>query len=176
MIAIEQLVASALGELPADADAEVEVHVLSCGRCASLYAAFLRLGPAIADLVRGAGTVMPVTRALVERLDAEGLISRRYELRAGAVVPCAVGPTDIYSLTTYHVELAGVTRVDLIRGGQRVPDVPFDADAGRVYMLTRSDALRALPSMRLALRLVAVDAAGERTLGEYALDHTAGGG
>jgi hypothetical protein len=115
---------------------------------------------------------MPVTRALVEQLDAEGLITRRYALEPDAPVPCSIGPEDIYSLTTYAVDLAGASRVDLIRQGQRLPDIPFDAGAGRVYMLTRAEALRRMPSTRLHLRLLAVDEAGERTLGNYVLDHT----
>jgi hypothetical protein len=173
MIALDRLISCARGELSGDAEQEVEEHVLSCSRCALRYASFLRLGPAIAELVRGGGVTMPVTRALAERLDAEGLISRRYELEPGTAVPCTVGPDDVYSLTTYHVDLAGVSRVDLVRFGQRVPDIPFDADAGRVYMLTRAEVLRTLPTMRVPLQLVAVEAEGERTLGDYVLDHTA---
>jgi hypothetical protein len=51
--------------------------------------------------------------------------------------------------------------------------VPFDAAGGHVYMLTRSEAVRALPSMRVHLRLLAVGDSGERTLGDYVLEHTA---
>ena len=173
MIAVERLIASALDELSADAQAEVEEHVLSCGHCAALYAWFLRLGPAVDELVRSGTVGMPVTRSLAQRLDADGLITRRYVLEPGKPVPCTVGPEDVYSLTTYHVDLAGVSRVDLIRAGQRIPDVPFDVEAGRVYMLSGADALRSLPSMRLQLQLVSVDESGDRTLGDYVLDHTA---
>jgi hypothetical protein len=175
MIAIDRLVASAIGELTGDADAEVEEHVLSCGACAARYAFFVRLGPAIAELVRGGAVTMPISRALAEQLDARGLITRRYVLEPDKPVPCTIGPDDIYSLTTYSVDLQGVSRVDLIRGDQRLPDVPFDAAAGRVYMLTSAQVLRQVPSMRLHLRLLAVDEAGERTLGTYLLDHTAPG-
>lgn len=175
MIALDHLIASALGELSGDAEMEVEEHVLSCSSCAHCYASLLRLGPAIAHLIRSGSALMPVTRALADRLDAEGLISRRYELEPSRAVPCTVGPADIYSLTTYHVDLTGASRVDLIRPGQRLSDVPFDAEAGRVYMLLRADVLRALPTMTVALRLVAVDEGGDRILGEYALDHTAPG-
>jgi hypothetical protein len=149
------------------------MHVLSCGRCAAIYVSFVRLGPAIATIIRSGHAGMPVTRSLAERLDAEGLISRRYTLEAGRPVPCSIGPDDIYSLTTYHVDLSGVSRVDLIRAGQRIADIPFDGASNRVYMLTRADVLRALPTMAFKLVLLAVDERGERTLGEYILDHTA---
>jgi anti-sigma factor RsiW len=173
MIATDRLVALALGELSGDAELEVETHVLSCGSCARRYASLLRMGPAIAELVRDGSAMMPVTCALAERLDAEGLISRRYELEPGKPVPCTVGPDDVYSLTTYHVDLAGVSRVDLIRFGQRLSDIPFDAGAGRVYVLTAASVLRKLPTQRVPLQLVAVEAGGERVLGDYVLDHTA---
>jgi hypothetical protein len=173
MIAVDRLLSSALGELDPRADLEVEEHVLSCGSCATKYAAFVRLGPAIAQLVRSGSAMMPVTRTLAERLGAEGLISRRYVLEPGKIVPCAVGADDVYTLTTYHADLTGVSRVDLVRTGGRLEDVPFDASEGRFYMVVNCDFLRTLPSMKLPLRLVAVDAGGERTIGEYTLDHTA---
>jgi hypothetical protein len=172
MIPVDRLVASAFGELSGDADLAVEEHVLSCSRCAARYESLLRLGPAIADLVRQGGVTMPASPALVERLEAERLITRRYTLESGKPVPCSVGPDDIYALSTYSVDPLGVSRIDLIRGGERVPDVPFDA-AGRVYLVTSADALRKLPTMRLQLRLLAVDDAGERILGDYVLEHTA---
>jgi hypothetical protein len=172
VIPFDRLAACALGEIPEADDLAVEEHVLSCGRCAAVLASLLRLGPAVGALVRSGGAMMPVTRALAERLDAEGLISRRYFLEPGRPVPCTVGADDVYSLTTYQVDLAGVSRVDLIRAGQRLADIPFDGGAGRVYMLSRADQLRALPTTTLPLRLLAVDAASERILGDYVLEHT----
>jgi hypothetical protein len=170
MIEHDRLLASALGEIDDD---EVEEHVLACGACAALYASFVRLGSAIAVLVRSGGAMMPVTRALKERLEAERLVTRRYELQPGKIVPCTVTADDIYSLSTYHAPLDGVLRLDLVRGEQRLVDIPFDAPLGRVYMLMRADMLRRLPSLRMPLRLVAVAPEGERTIGEYALQHTA---
>jgi hypothetical protein len=169
VIAIERLIACALGEGDADA---VEEHVLSCSRCAAIFEALVRLGPAVAELVRGGHAQVPGTRALVERLDAAGLITRRYALAPGTPVPCSVGANDIYTLTVYQADFTGVSRVDLVRVGERIPDIPFDAATGRVYILSPCERLRALPSMRLQLQLLAIEGDRERVLGDYILDHT----
>lgn len=174
MIAQGQLIACALGELDADADAAVETHVLTCGACAAQLATFVRLGPAIAALIRSDGIAMVATDAMVAMLDREQLISKRYLLAPGSTVPCSVGPDDIYSLSTLEAELAGATRVDLIRGGHRLVDVPFDPTARHVHVVTRGGLLRALPTAPLVFRLIAVDGDGhEREIAAYTLDHTA---
>jgi hypothetical protein len=171
MIPLERLIASALGELAADDDAEIEGHVLSCSSCAAAYAGLLRLGPALAALVRGGHCYMAVTPLLVERLERERLVTRRYRLAPGEVVPCTVGADDLYSLTTLEADLSDFERVDLLRGDARVPDVPFEPTCVRT--LSPADALRRLPTMRLPLRLVAVTADGDRPIAEYTLSHTA---
>jgi hypothetical protein len=174
VIAVDRLIACALGDLTGDAADEVEEHVLSCGTCAATYASFVRLGPAIRALVGDGGAMLPATPALLEAAEAAGLVTRRYTLTPGAVVKCTVDATDIYSLTTYEgLDLGGVSRLDVIRAGTRLTDVPFDARAGRLYMLTRAESLRALPSRKLPIQVVAVDGDGERTIAEITLDHTA---
>jgi hypothetical protein len=78
--------------------------------------------------------------------------------------------------------LAGVKRVDALRrlevGGQvlesRLEDVPFDPAAGEVLHLPSPAWVRRLPANTLRVQLVAVDEAGERTLGEYTFAHTPG--
>jgi hypothetical protein len=174
VIAVDRLIACALGELADDDADEVEEHILSCGACATRYASFVRLGPAIRALVRDGDATVPATRALVDAADAAGLVTRRYVLTPGAVVRCTVDATDIYSLTTYEgLDLAGVSQLDFVRAGTRIADVPFDAREGRLYMLTRAEMLRALPTVKLPIRLVAVEGSGERTIAEVTLDHTA---
>ncbi len=175
MIALDRLIACALGDLSGDDELAVEEHVLSCDACARRYASFVRIGPAIAALLRSGSASTFLTRDLVARFEAEGLVTRRYELEPGRRVPCTVDGSDIYALATFHADLRGVERVDLERMGQRVTDVPFDPTTGRVYMITSCDFIRSLPTMEFPLRLIAVDAHGDRTLGDYLLDHTAPG-
>jgi hypothetical protein len=169
----ERLLASALGELTGDAEATVEEHVLACGPCAERYAAFVRMGPAVADLIRTARVALPITKTLLDRFEAAGLVTRRYVLAPGSTVPCTVGAEDIYSVVRFEADFRGASQVDLIRGNVRQVDVPFDPDAGVVYTATPASALRTLPTMKLQFRLVAIDAHGERALADYTLDHTA---
>jgi hypothetical protein len=172
MIAIECLLAGALGELDGDVEREVDEHILSCGSCAATYTSLVRLGPEIAALVRAGNASMPITRTLADRLEREGLVTRRYLLTPGAIVPCTVGAEDIYSLTTLEADLSKAQRVDLIRGEQRISNVPFDG--GAVRLLTSAEVIRSVPTMKLPFRLVAVDAGGhDRLIAEYTLDHTA---
>ncbi len=166
MIDIDRLIACALGE----DDAAVEEHVLACSACAARFAAFVRLGPAIAELVRAGAGGCVATRSLVDKLEAERLISRRYALAPGSVVACTVGADDIYSLCVFAVP-ATAPRVDLVRVSGRLADIPVDA--GHVYLVTPSALIRTLPSMKLPFQLIVVEPGGERTLAEYTLDHTA---
>lgn len=168
------LAGSALGELDDAEEARVEEHVVSCDACAARYATFVRLGPAIAALVPAHRPSFVATPAVVARLEAEGLISRRYVIAPGSRVPCTVRPEDIYALTRLDADLSGISRLDLRRGPERYEDVPFDPKAGAVYLLTRSASLLPLPSAPVEITLLAIDRDGsERTLGDYTLDHTA---
>ncbi len=172
MIAIEMLAGLAIGDLDEARHDEVEEHVLMCSACAERYAALVRIGGEVASLVRAGGTTIAITPALLGRLEAEQLVSRRYVLTPGAVVPCSVGIADVYSLTTLEADLAGIERVDVIRGGQRLTDVPFGRE--RVMLLTPSAVIRTLPTMKIPFALVAVARDGsEQRLAEFTLDHTA---
>ena len=56
---------------------------------------------------------------------------------------------------------------------ERVVDVPFDPAAGELLFIPAAAELKALPSHVLQVRLVAVEEAGERPLGEYTFRHSA---
>ncbi len=169
MIALDRLVACALGE----DDDEVEAHVLACDECAARFAELASLPAALRERVRAGGALMVVSPLLLDHLEAAGLVSRRYVLAPGGTVPCTVSASDVYSLVTLEAELAGASRVDLVRTGGRFTDIPFDSRAGRVYLVTPSAYVRTLPTAPIPFRLVAVERDGDRTLGEYTLDHTA---
>lgn len=170
MIDAEQLIACALGELAGEAEATVEEHVLSCDECADRYATFVRLARELPELIRGGHLAMPITPALYARMQGAGLVSRYYVLAPGSTVPCGVSAADIYSVIRLECDLRDVARVDLVRGGERIPDVVFDDHA--VLLATPSELVRRIPTMKLPFQLVSVDEHGERTLASYTLDHT----
>jgi hypothetical protein len=73
--------------------------------------------------------------------------------------------------------LTGVERLDVVRldeGGNiqtRHLDVPFDAVAGEVLLCPAAASIRLRSSFRETMRLIGIDAAGERVLGDYVFDH-----
>jgi anti-sigma factor RsiW len=140
MIALDRLIAYAAGDLSGDDELTVEEHVLSCGACAAVVERLVRLGSAIRELVR-AGALdgrLIGTPALVAKLDAEGLIHRRYHAAPGQSVACSVGADDVFAVLTLEVPLAGVSRVDFVHNNNRFADVPFDAANGRLYIIAPS--------------------------------------
>ena len=74
----------------------------------------------------------------------------------------------------YRVPAGGRAEVGGEASEQRVEDVPFDPAAGEVLFLPSAAALRKRPVHTVRVRLVAVDEAGERALGEYTFAHTPG--
>jgi len=179
VIELDQLIGHALGELDEPAAAVVDEHVLACGRCAAVLERLLAIGDGVRALVQAGQVACPASAALVEELAAAGLISRRYRLAPDQPVACTVSADDIYAATTLEgpAEVRGVQQLDVVlttpAGATRMRDAPFDPRSGLVMFLTRSDVLRKLPSCRIRVELVAVDASGERELAAYFLDHTA---
>jgi hypothetical protein len=177
MIAFDRLVMLALGELSEPEASEVDEHVLSCGPCAAILEQLMLLQPAVRELVRAGRIAFPVTASLAQALRDAGLVSRSYRLAPERPVPCSVAAADIYALTTLDVDLLGVERVDLVMtlplGSLRLEDVPFDRTGGAIRFVTASEQLRRLPTTRVTVEAFATDAAGERSLGRYHLDHTA---
>ena len=52
-------------------------------------------------------------------------------------------------------------------------DIPFDAASGEVVVTPKIARIRAMPSYRYRIRLIAVDADRERVIGDYSFNHTA---
>jgi hypothetical protein len=173
VIAIEELLRLVLDELDESERDRVDEHLLGCSDCAATAEQLAVVGEEITALVRTASVSVVVTARARAELERAGLITRTYALRPGDIVPCTVDALDRYVLTELSAELAGVRRVDLVVGDRRLEDIPFDTEKGSVEYVSPGEVLRALPSMTLPLRLVAVDGASERDLGSYTLEHTA---
>jgi hypothetical protein len=175
MIAFERLSMLALGELPDDEAVAVEEHVLGCAGCAAVLERLLDLGEGIAEVTRLGGAFLLVGRGVVDRLEAEGMITRRYAIVSGGAVACTVDARDLYVSMRLELETRGLSRLDLLYESpiarHRFEDVPFDP--GEVVFSMPATFLRTLPTQREELRLVAVEGDGERTAAAYELHHTA---
>lgn len=181
-IAYETLVAYWLGELPPAGEEEVEVHYFACAACARRLEGLAAYAGAIRAAVRDGAVRAVTTPAFVAQLKRDGLRVREYATALGEHVACTLRAEEDAVVGRVRAPLEGVTRLDVLQrlevGGAveewRAEDVPFDADAGEVVILPSAAKLRVLPANTVRVRLVAVDAAGERLLGEVTFAHTPG--
>ena len=181
-IDFEKLVAWWLGELPAAEGEKVEEHFFACGPCAARLEWLAALSDGVRATVRAGRVGLFVSKRFVEALVRAGLRLREYNLEPGTAVNCTIRTEDDAVLSHMRAPLAGAKRVDVLRrvtvGGageaeERVEDVPFDPAAGELLFIPAAAELKALPSHVLQVRLVAVEEAGERPLGEYTFRHSA---
>ena len=85
-------------------------------------------------------------------------------------------------ISRIRAPLTGVTRVDMVtgidvggvaKGDVRAEDVPFDAASGEVIFIPPPAALKKMPAHTIRVKLLAVEGAGERVIGDYTFAHTA---
>ena len=165
-----------LGELDEAAEARIDEHALGCALCSQRLAEIVALADGIRASFRHGAMRVFVTNAFVRSVAAQGLRVREYRVPHNGSVNCSVAPEDEMLVSRLEAPLAGVHRVDAISylddGATEVfRDVPFDAASGEVVVAPKLAAIRAMPSHRQRVRLVAVDEAGERVIGDYTFNH-----
>jgi anti-sigma factor RsiW len=175
------LVAYWLGELSAAAEAPIEEHLFGCASCTRRLDELAALASGTRAAVRRGAVPAVITQPLLEHMKGQGMRIREYRLAPGERVACTIRADDDAVVSRLHVPLAGVTRVDALQSLDlgdgsvqrwRLEDVPFVPDADEVLALPSATALRALPAHTFRVRLVAVEASGDRYLGEYTFAHT----
>ena len=174
------LVSYWLGELDEAREAEIEQHYLGCDECSGRLAEVEALAAGVRRAFASGRAHAVVTAPFVERLQSLGLRLREYHVPRNGSVNCSVAPEDDVLLSHLQAPLQDVTRLDAIvvtpaeaGGGQfRFEDIPFDPAAGEVVLVPGIERVRALPECREVVRLVAVEAAGDRVIGEYTFNHT----
>jgi hypothetical protein len=176
-IELSALVEYWLGELGEAGEARIDEHLLGCVACSERLAELVALSGDIRAAFRQ-GTVRAfVTDAFVRHLAEHGVRLREYRVPRNGSVNCTVAPEDELLVARLEVPLAGVTRLDAVsyRSTDRPEvfrDIPFDAASGEVVLTPKIARLRAMPSHQHRVRLVAVDASGERVIGDYTFNHT----
>ena len=176
-IPFDTLVEYWLGETDAAATDAIDEHLLGCDICGAQLDEVVSLGHAVREAFDAGLIGAFVTAAFVRRL-AERSRVREYRVPHNGSVDCGIAPGDDFVVSRLQVPLAGVQRLDaVVRSSlsddeQRLHDIPFDTDSGEVLFVPKPGPLRQLPAHRRHVRVLAVDADGERAIGEYTLNHS----
>lgn len=161
------------GELPPDEAAAFEEHWFACDECTRQLQELAALGAAVCTAFRSGAVRAVISGKLHAAMKREGLRVREYHLTPGASVHCTIQQTDDFVVSRLEAPLADVNRVDLVSSAGRIADVPFDAAAGEVLIIPIPPAaLKQRGAFTDLVRLLAVDDAGERLLGEYTFFHS----
>lgn len=178
---LAQLAAYWLGELDDAAQAQAEAHLFGCAQCAQRLHFLAETGAGVRALVRQGALAVAVTPAFLDELRAQGLRVREYRVVPGGGVNCTIAPQDDFVVSRLQASLERVARLDVelhVEGEphERRNDIPFDPRSGEVLLLPSAARLRAIkvPTVH-RLRLLAVEAGGERLIGEYQFNHTPAG-
>ena len=171
----ERAVAYLAGELPADDEADLELHLLGCAACTETVA---RAG-AVVEALRA--LVPPVvSRATLARLQARGVRVREQGFAPGARGQVVFTPdVDLLIHRLEGLALADARRVDVtvVHDGSgrvlvEVADVPFDPAAGQVLIACHRHYASMPPD--IAFEVTAHTPDGTTRAGRVTVDHVFG--
>src|SRR5688572_6278640 len=129
----------------------VEEHLFACGDCSTRLHRLAALGPGLATLVRQGRISGIVSRALLNRMQRDGIHVRMYSLAPGETVPCAVFPGDDLVVAALRADFSGVDAVTLSVTGSgdwasgEIDDVPVSGPDGEVLWATPAAVVRQMP-------------------------------
>lgn len=179
-LTLGMLLAYWFGELDGEAEQQAEEHFLACDYCSGNLEALVAFGQGIRSVFETGMVSAILSPAFVERMKERGMQLREYPVSPGGKANCTITTQDDAVIARLKAPLGGLTRVDVLRLDRegnvrlRYSDVPFDPAAGEVLVCPSAGVLRAAPAFRDTMRLLAIDADGERVLGDYIFDHTPG--
>lgn len=175
-IADERLADYWAHDLPDVDVSEVEAHLFSCAGCSARLEAVASVAGGVAALARQGRISGIISRALLNRLQRDGVRIRQYTLHPGETVPCAAFPDDDVIVTAMNADLTGRRTVSLMVTGQggmplgALEDVPVSESSGGLLWVNPGALVRSMPSQQLRLTLRSGD--GTEVIAEYVLDHS----
>jgi len=155
----------------------VETHLFGCGECSARLEGLAALGAGLRTLARQGRFSGIVSRALLNRLQRDGVRVRVFAILPGETVPCAVFPGDVLMVVTLRADFTGVDAVTLSVTGPggvsmgQYDHVPVSGPADEVLWVNPATVVREMPSMRIDLALASAADTGVE-LGRYALEHS----
>jgi hypothetical protein len=177
-IPLEALVDYWLDDRPPEEPSGIEEHLFGCEQCSGTLESLAALGDAVRRLGHEGRLRGGLGPSLLDRLERDGRVIRRYRAAAGGHIHCTAGADDDLVVLELAADLVGVERVDLLHLAadgtllQRVPQLPV-IGGREVVWASPGDVIRSLPTAVMLVQLMAVEPQGERLLGEYTLHHTA---
>jgi len=169
---LETIAAYALDELGEEAQAAFEEHYFGCDTCLAQAERMQRL---VQELEATLPSVLTTARR--RRLETTLPRPRAVDVQPGGRATLRLGKDAPVAFWVMHAPLSGAERVDFeARDDQgttlfTLKDVPFDRERGEVVLACQVH-FRMLPGIeKMRASLVATDATGSRTVGEYRLDH-----
>jgi hypothetical protein len=174
-IADERLIDYWAGDVPDPDGTTIEEHLFACADCSARLEAVASVAGGVATLARQGRISGIISRAMLNKLQRDGVRVRQFILDPGETVPCAAYPGDDVVVTSLNANLAGVQSVSLRVTGPggtlfgAIDDIPVPAAATGVLWVTPGAFVRSMPSTQLRLTLRSAD---DALLGEYVLEHT----
>ena len=177
----ERLAAYWLGELPVAEAEEAEDHFFACEACSRRLEWFAELSSGVRKAVRIGALGLVVTQPFVDAMKRAGMRLRDYRTDPGMTTRCTIRADEDAVVSRIRAPLTGLARVDMVtgievrgvaQGDVRAEDVPFDAASGEVVFIPPPAALKKMPAHTIRVKLLAVEGAGERVIGDYTFAHT----
>lgn len=169
-----------LGDTDGAATDAIDEHLMHCDACGTAFDEVVSLSRGVSGAFAHGAVASMLTAAFVDRLRGAGLRVREYRVPQNGSVTCSVAPDDDLLVSRLAAPLHGVTRLDAVCAvsflpghEERLRDVPFDAAGGEVVFAPRLAEVRQHPTHDFTVRLIAVDDAGERPVGQYTFHHQA---
>jgi hypothetical protein len=157
----------------------LELHLLDCDDCAQRLREMIALANGVRNLAREGSIRMIVSDVFLQRAAEGGLKVREYLVPPGGSVECTVTAEDDLLIGRLAANLAGANRVDISICNEngveqlRMPDIPVHSGTTSVACQESIRIMKAAPTSKMIMKLVTFDDKGaERTLGEYAFNHT----
>ncbi len=164
-------------DLAADETDGIEAHLFACRDCAARLGPLASITTGLKEFVRQGRVSGMISRALLNRMQRDGVYLRLYALAPGETVPCTVFPGDDLVVASLRADFSGVRAVTLsVMGPGDSPmsefaDVPVSRSESEVLWALPGAVVRQMPSMRLRLTLTSTGT-DRAVLGEYVLEHS----
>lgn len=167
-----------LGLLSKTEEESTEEHLFTCDECDARLAETIAFAEEIRKLALEGSLRVIVSEAFLQRAAAAGMRVRQYAPPPGGSVNCTVTLEDNLLIGRLAANFGQSHRIDLAicdgSGSEqfRMTDIPFRPGEGTLLLQESLTRAKAAPSEVMIARLVAIDDAGERLLGEYTFNHT----